>query len=512
VRFNQKMGFSLVLPLGMLLIAVLVSLWGQAQTQQHFARYIAVEQTVADRLQDMYTQGLQMGQALRNLALTPTDASAQTNLDKARKDYQTAFEEAVHAASAQPDLAHGLEALPALRSAHAAQQEQVLNLIRQSDPRAAEVLRTQETPAWRALRQALLAQIKTVEARADAEVQATHVLANQMQWLALILAGLAVGVGVGVVSFAWLQRTLHRELGLDPADAQQALSAMASGDLAHPLPPSDPQADRSLLSALAHMQARLSGMVRDVSDASSQILLASGEVALGIQDLSVRTEAAASNLQETASSMGQLTDRAHQSADAAGQADAMAHEAAKAAEQGGDVVKKVVGTMEAISHSSQKIADIIGVIDGIAFQTNILALNAAVEAARAGEQGRGFAVVAGEVRNLAQRSAQAAQEIKQLIHTSTHTVQAGNVLVTDAGATMAEVVRRVQAVAAVLHGITESSEEGRGSIGQVNSAVSALDQMTQQNAALVEEGAAAAHALNDQASRLSGLVGAFRLA
>jgi methyl-accepting chemotaxis protein len=262
----------------------------------------------------------------------------------------------------------------------------------------------------------------------------------------------------------------------------------------------------ALKSALLRMQA----VVSSVQASATQIESASREIAMGNNDLSARTEQAASSLQETAASMEQMNGTVRQSADAARQASQMAVANAEVAARGGQVVGQVVTTMEEINHSSKKISDIIGVIDGIAFQTNILALNAAVEAARAGEQGRGFAVVAGEVRNLAQRSAEAAKEIKSLIGDSVERVEAGTRLVGEAGATIGEIVANTQRVADIIGEITAASSEQSGGIGQINVAVSQLDQMTQQNAALVEESSAAAEGLRDQAQQLAQAILVFR--
>ena len=253
---------------------------------------------------------------------------------------------------------------------------------------------------------------------------------------------------------------------------------------------------------------RLVGEVRHTADSIST---ASNEIATGNQDLSARTEQAASNLQQTASSMEQLTGTVKQTADSATTANQLVSSASSVARRGGEVVTQVVSTMDEINASSKKIADIIGVIDGIAFQTNILALNAAVEAARAGEQGRGFAVVAGEVRSLAQRSAEAAKEIKALIGASVDKVESGSKLVADAGQTMQEIVGSVQRVTDIIGEITAAASEQSDGIGQVNTSVTQLDKMTQQNAALVEESAAAAESLKDQAQKLAAVVGTFRL-
>jgi len=266
-----------------------------------------------------------------------------------------------------------------------------------------------------------------------------------------------------------------------------------------------------LLGALQRMSSSLGTAIGHVRQASDSIHTASAEVASGNTDLSHRTEQTAANLQQTASSIEQLTGNVRQSAEAASQANQLAASASSVAQRGGQVVSQVVSTMDEINHSSRKIADIIGVIDGIAFQTNILALNAAVEAARAGEQGRGFAVVAGEVRSLAQRSAEAAREIKSLIGNSVEKVETGARLVQDAGATMDEIVASVQRVTDIMGEITAAATEQSQGIGQVNGAVASLDQMTQQNAALVEQSAAAAESLKDQAVSLAGVVARFRL-
>jgi len=259
------------------------------------------------------------------------------------------------------------------------------------------------------------------------------------------------------------------------------------------------------------MNASLSHIVGEVRNGTDTIATASNEIAAGNLNLSSRTEQQASSLQETAASMEQLTSTVKQNADNASQANQLAVSASEVAVHGGKVVTQVVSTMGSINASSKKIVDIIGVIDGIAFQTNILALNAAVEAARAGEQGRGFAVVAAEVRNLAQRSASAAKEIKALIDDSVAKVNVGSKLVDQAGSTMEEIVTSIRRVTDIMGEITAASHEQTAGIDQINQAVSQMDQVTQQNAALVEEAAAAAASLQDQAATLAEVVSAFKL-
>jgi methyl-accepting chemotaxis protein len=319
---------------------------------------------------------------------------------------------------------------------------------------------------------------------------------------ALVLLGCAA-TGFGIV------RTVRRQLGGEPSEATALAARIADGDLVSKIEVRDGD-DRSLMAAMERMRVSLARFVGNVSQSASEIATGSTEIAQGSQDLSNRTEQQASNLQQTSASMAQLTSTVKQNSEAARQANQLAASASEVAERGGSVVGQVVTTMGEISASSRKIAEIIGVIDGIAFQTNILALNAAVEAARAGEQGRGFAVVAGEVRSLAQRSAQAAREIKSLISDSVERVESGSKLVNDAGQTMSDIVNQVKRVTDLIGEITSSTVEQSTGIGQINLAVGQLDSMTQQNAALVEQSAAAAASLKEQAARLAKAVEIFK--
>jgi methyl-accepting chemotaxis protein len=357
--------------------------------------------------------------------------------------------------------------------------------------------------------------LASVNALIDLEEQLNKQAAGEARqvsgsFFAWMLALLAVAIAAGAVAAGTISRTLLRQLGGQPEDAVRIAGAIAAGDLSVPI--SIRAGDRaSLLFAMQGMRDSLVTIVSQVRAGTFTIAGASAEITAGNLDLAQRSERQAGTLEETASSMEELTGTVRQNADNARQANTLALSASSVAQRGGAVVAQVVQTMASINDSSHQIADIIGVIDGIAFQTNILALNASVEAARAGEQGRGFAVVAAEVRNLAQRSASAAKEIKQLIGDSVAKVDGGSKLVDEAGRTMEEILASVRQVTDIMGQISLASQEQSAGIVQVNDAVAQMDEATQQNATLVEQAGAAASSLQEQAEQLAQLVSVFKL-
>ena len=353
----------------------------------------------------------------------------------------------------------------------------------------------------------------------DESIELQRGLANQLAQdaktssskLALLLIGLAAAMAALGVLVTWLLvRSMWRALGAEPFELGEAAQRVADGDLS-PIAGAAKAPAGSVMACLSGMQLNLANIVGQVRASSDSIATGSAEIATGNTDLSQRTEEQASNLQQTAASMEQLSGTVKNTADTASQASQLAVSASAAAVKGGQMVGNVVTTMQDIATASKKIADIIGVIDGIAFQTNILALNAAVEAARAGEQGRGFAVVASEVRSLAGRSAEAAKEIKALIGASVEKVEAGTRQVNEAGTSMGEIVSQIQRVSQAISEISSATTEQSTGISQVGEAVTQLDQVTQQNAALVEESAAAAESLRHQAAKLAEVVSVFKV-
>jgi methyl-accepting chemotaxis protein len=373
------------------------------------------------------------------------------------------------------------------------------------DAEATDLLMKEAGPAVTKWQEAMDENIELQKANNKIDVDLANEAYRSAQMLMLVLAGLAILLGGAIAWF--VARSITRPIG----EAVAVARTVASGDLSSRIHVESQDETGQLLQALKDMNDSLVSIVGQVRTGTDTIATASNQIASGNLDLSSRTEQQASSLEETASSMEEMTSTVKQNADNARQANQLAISASEVALKGGAVVSQVVDTMESINASSKKIVDIIGVIDGIAFQTNILALNAAVEAARAGEQGRGFAVVASEVRNLAQRSAAAAKEIKSLIGDSVEKVETGAKLVDEAGSTMQAIVESIKSVTDIMGEITTASQEQTSGIEQINQAITQMDEVTQQNAALVEEAAAAAGALQDQAGNLAQVVSVFKL-
>ena len=504
LKARLALGFGVVLALTALIAAVGWLQLNQARGTGHL---------VMDATERAFTA--QQWQALTSVNVARTLAIAKSEGHEGVKQH---FDPLMKATSAQiSELQKQLEnqasdedkalfaEIATKRKHYIESRNAIFGLLDLGDPGAMEALDSVLMPAA----QDYLATIVSYEKRqrdlAEGRVQGSDADMAQAQWVLMLLAGVCLMLGAG------LAYAMARSVVKPLLQVAKVTREIAAGDLTHDVRVRGTDEVAETLQAVADMQVSLQRLVGNVRTASDSITVASSEVAAGSQDLSGRTEQAASSLQQTASSMEQISGTVQHSSDAARTANQLAAGAAAAASQGGEVVGRVVSTMDAISEGSRRIADIIGVIDGIAFQTNILALNAAVEAARAGEQGRGFAVVASEVRALAHRVAEAAKEVKTLIGASVEQVDAGSSLVHEAGASMAQIVDAVQRVSDVIGEISAAATEQSDGIRQINQAVNHLDQMTQQNAALVEESAAAAESLKDQASRLSQVVSVFKL-
>jgi methyl-accepting chemotaxis protein len=507
MRFTTRLILCTAAPALLFVLALATSLWALVRTQHDFNRYIGTEQAVVAGLTELYAQGLQGGQALRNIVLNPHNKNAYDNVRTAIAAYAKAYDETLRHAQGTP-FEPPLRALAQQRSQQIAIQNHIMELARTDAAAAAAAINQQEIPAWRAMRAVLMEQISTARKTAEQAHTQTQQRADRAQIAVTALALLAalVAVVLGVV----MARTLRRELGGDPIDARQALRHIAQGNLSSNLQLHGQQ-PTGLMADLQEMQANLRQLVTQVRQATMHITGAATDIAQGNHDLSARTEQQASAIEQTAAAMDELTATVRQNADNAHRANSLAVNASTVAVQGGQVVEQVVQTMGEINQASRQIADIIGVIDGIAFQTNILALNAAVEAARAGEQGRGFAVVASEVRSLAGRSAQAAKEIKALIQTSVERVAQGSQLVDQAGETMTDVVSAIQQVSTIVGQISAASSEQDTGVSQVGQAIVQIDQATQQNALRVQQSTVTADSLQQQSQQLLQAVAAFQL-
>ena len=509
------LGFGAVLMLMMLLTALAVSRVGQIDaTLNHINDVNNVKQRHAINFRgSVHDRAI----ALRDVVLAADNAAAGPALAR----ISTLAANYEHAATELDALfGAGREVLPEERDALAAIKEeerkaqplvaQVSALRLAGDAEGARTLLAQEAgPAFTAWLASVNRLIDLEEARNKISTEEARSLSSSFfAWMGVLCA---IAVAIGALGAWTITRGLLRQLGGQPDYAVQIAGRIAAGELGvqiHTAP-----GDRSsLLYAMKGMRDSLVGIVSQVRAGTLTIATASTEIAAGNEDLSRRTERQADTLMDTAASMEELTATVRQNADNARQANVLAESASGVATRGGEVVAQVVQTMASINDSSKQIADIIGVIDSIAFQTNILALNAAVEAARAGEQGRGFAVVATEVRNLAQRSAKAAQEIKALIKSSVERVDAGARQVDAAGNTMDEIVASVKHVTGIMAEISAASAEQRAGIEQVNTAIGRMDEATRQNAALVEQAGAASLSLQDQAAALAQVVSVFKMA
>ena len=512
VGTRLALGFALIL---VLLVAVaVVGILRMAQIQDRLDHVVSVSNVSTSLVIEMRNNVSDRLQSLRVLTLMADPADMEPEIAKF-KEQTAVYNEAQRKLTAlfasngndqeKALLAqikeHEAAALPAI--ARATELYLAANAMDATRVMVREVRPVQRK--WTEALNALAVQEQKQNAQTKADAEAAFDNARNFMLVLLVLA-VVLGVAAAVV----ITRSLLKQLGGEPGYTAKIAGSIAHGDLSIAI--ETKESDRgSLLVEMKEMRNSLVDIVSQVRRGTETIGTASREIAAGNIDLSSRTELQASSLEKTASAMEQLTSTVKQNADNAREANALAAAAADVARQGGDVVSQVVGTMGEINGSAKKIADIIGVIDGIAFQTNILALNAAVEAARAGEQGRGFAVVASEVRNLAQRSAAAAKEIKTLIDDSVSKVERGSKLVGQAGVTMDEVVTSVKRVTDIMSEIANASAEQSAGIAQVNTSIIEMDGMTQQNAALVEEAAAAAQSLQDQAGELGRVVSIFKL-
>jgi methyl-accepting chemotaxis protein len=510
MKLRNKMALCMVIVFTLFTVALGVALAGMQNATKKFEVFIAEDQAFLAASTTLYAQGLQMGQALRNIILAPENQQGYKNLSAARDEFRKVHATAVSLASEDPAVSQTLVKIKALHERQTTLQASIVALAKVDQPAAIAALNADETPLWRQIRADLLDLIKAKNVAVEAAKSGLVSATGKTLVLSLVLGAGAVLAGAAVAF--WLTRNVMRQLGGEPEYAAAIAGSIAAGDLSARIAVDSETNTASLMYAMRTMQESLAALVVKVRTGTNVITVASSEIAAGNIDLSARTEEQASSLEETAASMEELTSTVQQNSDNVRQANQLANAASDVAIKGGAVVAEVVGTMGSINESAKRIVDIIGVIDGIAFQTNILALNAAVEAARAGEQGRGFAVVASEVRNLAQRSAAAAKEIKGLIGDSVEKVETGSKLVNTAGVTMNEVVASVKRVTDIMSEITLAGQEQSAGIAQVNQAIAQMDQVTQQNAALVEEAAAAADSMQGQAKQLLTVVGMFKVA
>jgi len=505
IGYRLAAGFAAVLVLTLLIVVLAYQRLGDLEkvgrAQQASGQHASLVEQWRSLTQANLTRALSLAKAGNPKALR----SYLNPQIRETTERINALQQQIAASAILPSERADLEQIGEKTKAFLAKRDALLSAMEGGDASGMTLVDVELVPLAKACDQSIATLLDSVNSAASAAAEAAAAQTRLTGRVLLVIGTLALLLGTAI---AW---ALTRSVTLPMRQVMADAGRIAEGNLAVEVHVDRNDELGALQRTIDQTRRALSSMVGQICHATDSIGIASTEIAHGNQDLSRRTEQAASNLQQTASSMEQLTGTVKQSADSARQANQLAASASEVAVRGGVAVAQVVTTMDEINASSKKIADIIGVIDGIAFQTNILALNAAVEAARAGEQGRGFAVVASEVRSLAQRSAEAAKEIKGLIGASVDKVESGTRQVTDAGATMTEIVNSVKRVSDIIGEITAASGEQSQGIGEINNAVTQLDQMTQQNAALVEESTAAAESLKEQAVRLAAVVGTFTL-
>ncbi|MBW8896997.1 MAG: MCP four helix bundle domain-containing protein [Massilia sp.] len=515
MKVGVRLGLGFALVLVLLVMVTVVGILRMAQIQNRLDHVVNVNNVVTRLVVDMRNNVSERVTSLRTLTLMtdPSDMEPELNRFKEQTAKYDALQGKLAAKFSEEATAEEKALLNQVKEAEGAAMPAIAKAsalyLANNAMDATRVMVKEIRPAQKKWLEAL-DQLGKLEDRLNSQTQADAeaAFASARNFMLVLLA---LAVAMGIVAATVITRGLLKQLGGEPGYTAKIAGSIAEGDLSIGI--ETKSSDRgSLLVEMKQMRNSLVDIVSQVRRGTHTITTASREIAAGNSDLSSRTELQASSLEKTASAMEELTSTVKQNADNAREANHLAATASDVARKGGEVVSQVVGTMGEINSSASKIADIIGVIDGIAFQTNILALNAAVEAARAGEQGRGFAVVASEVRNLAQRSAAAAKEIKQLIGDSVEKIGRGSKLVGQAGETMDEVVASVKRVTDIMSDIASASAEQSAGIEQVNVSIIEMDGMTQQNAALVEQAAAAFQSLQDQAAELQRVVSIFKLA